>query len=91
MKEKSDLSGYINIGKDTEKKLIEAGIDTFEKLKNAGCENAFLRLQTIDPGACLCLLYGLEGAIEGKKWCDISPEKKEVLKAFFKMAKKINK
>ena len=27
------LSGRINIGKDTESKLIQAGIDSFEKLE----------------------------------------------------------
>ena len=60
---KSTLTGRINIGKDTEYKLILAGIDSFEKLEAMGSEQAFLRLQIFDPGACLNLLYGLEGAI----------------------------
>ena len=56
-----DLSKQANIGKDTEAKLIQVGIDSFEKLTAIGTEQAFIRLQTIDPGACLCLLYGLDG------------------------------
>lgn len=82
------LTGRINIGKDTENKLIQVGIDSFEKLESMGSEQAFLRLQTIDPGACLNLLYGLEGAIEGMKWHDLPAEKKQKLLQFHKMSQK---
>jgi DNA transformation protein len=85
---KSDLINQINIGKDTENKLIQVGIDSFAKLKAMGSEQAFLRLQTLDPGACLDLLYGLEGAIEGVKWNKLSTEKKQHLLQFHKMANK---
>lgn len=84
----SNLSNTINIGKDTETKLIQVGIDSFEKLKAIGYEQAFIRLQTIDPGACLSLLYGLAGAIEGTKWNKLSPKKKQEIQQFYKMAKK---
>jgi DNA transformation protein and related proteins len=83
---KSDLRSHINIGKDTETKLIQVGIDSFEKLKSIGSEQAFIRLQTLDPGACLDLLYGLEGAILGIKWNELSKEKKQLLRQFHKMA-----
>lgn len=85
---KNDLKSRINIGKDTESKLIQVGIDSFEKLASIGSEQAFLRLQAIDPGACLNLLYGLEGAIEGIKWNELPASKKQALLQFFKMAKK---
>jgi len=84
----SDLSNCINIGKDTETKLIQAGIDSFDKLVSIGSEGAFIRLQTIDPGACLCLLYGLDGAIKGIKWNKLPPERKQALQQFYKMTKK---
>lgn len=84
----SDLSNQINIGKDTEAKLIQVGIDSYEKLVTIGSEGAFIRLQTIDPGACLSLLYGLEGAIEGVKWNNLSADKKQALQQFYKMTKK---
>jgi DNA transformation protein and related proteins len=85
---KSDLRSHINIGKDTETKLIQVGIDSFEKLKSLGSEQAFIRLQTLDPGACLDLLYGLEGAILGIKWNELPKEKKQSLQQFHKMTQK---
>jgi DNA transformation protein len=85
---KSDLINRINIGKDTESKLIQVGIDSFAKLQTMGSEQAFLRLQTIDPGACLDLLYGLEGAIQGIKWNKLPQDKKQALQQFHKMAQK---
>jgi DNA transformation protein and related proteins len=84
----TDLSNRINIGKDTESKLVQVGIDSFEKLKATGSEGAFLRLQAIDPGACLNLLYGLEGAILDIKWNELPSEKKRELLQFFNMSKK---
>ena len=84
----SDLRNRINIGLDTESKLLRVGIDSFSKLESIGSEQAFLRLQTIDPGACLSLLYGLDGAINGIKWNEISAIRKQELQQFYKMAKK---
>jgi len=83
-----DLSDKVNIGKDTEGKLVQVGIDSFEKLVSAGSEQAFIRLQTLDPGACLSLLYGLEGAITGVKWHKLPTGRKQELQQFYKMAKK---
>lgn len=85
---KSDLSKQLNIGKDTEKKLVEVGITTFAELKDAGYEQAFIRLQALYPGACLSLLYGLAGAIDGVKWSNHSPEKKQELQEFYHRAKR---
>lgn len=84
----SDLLKQINIGKDTASKLKQSGIETFEDLQAAGSEQAFLRIQTIDPGACIQLLYGLEGAIEGVKGNQIPAHKKHELLQFYKMAKR---
>lgn len=84
----SDLSTHVNIGKDTEAKLLEAGIHSFEELKAIGSEGAFLRLQAFDPGACLNLLYALDGAVSGVKKKDLPPERKQALQQFYKSAKK---
>jgi DNA transformation protein len=83
-----DFKKIVNIGKDTEEKILQAGIDTFEKMTALGTEQVFIRLQTIDPGACLSLLYGIDGAIEGTKWNKLSPERKHQLQVFFKQVKK---
>ena len=84
----SNLSEYINIGKDTEAKLIQIGIDSFEKLVSMGIEQAFIQLQTIDPGACLSLLYGLDGAINGINCNMLSSERKKELHEFYKRVKR---
>lgn len=83
----SHLSEHINIGKDTESKLIRVGIDSFEKLVSVGSEQAFIRLQALDPGACLNLLYGLDGAIQGIKWNELPMERKKELLQFYNMTK----
>ena len=85
---KTDLSLQPNIGKDTEAKLVEVGIRNYAELQTVGTEQAFLRLQTLDPGACIHLLYGLEGAIEGIPYSKLSAEKKQELREFHRMANK---
>jgi DNA transformation protein and related proteins len=82
----STLSGRINIGGEIEARLSEVGIDSLEKLEKMGSRQAFMRLLTIDPEACLNLLYALEGAIEGIRWHDLSREIKQELLQFHKMA-----
>lgn len=85
----SDLGAHINIGKDTERRLLSVGVDSFAALKKLGSKKAFLLLQTLDPGACLDLLYGLEGAIQDVKWNELDEKKKEELRLFHQKAKKI--
>ncbi len=84
----SDLSKQPNIGLDTERKLIEVGITTFAELLAAGTEQAFLRLQAIDPGACIQLLYGLDAAIQGIPTGKLSDSRKQELKEFHKLSRK---
>jgi DNA transformation protein and related proteins len=83
-----ELSKLVNIGKDTEARLKQVDIHSFEELVSVGSRQAFLRLQTLDPGACLNLLYGLDGAVEGIKSKDLPAERKQELLEFFKLCKK---
>ncbi len=83
----TDLSTLPNIGKDTASKLKQAGINSVEEFRAIGTEQAFMRLQALDPGACIQLLYGLEGAYEGIKDKELCPEKKQELLEFFRLAK----
>lgn len=85
----TDLLQQPNIGKDTATKLIEVGITSYAELKEAGTEQAFLRLQTLDPGACIHLLFGLEGAVEGIPYTQLSPQKKQELREFHRMSKRL--
>jgi len=84
----NELMDLPNVGKDLYKKLMALGIDTPEKLKKTGTEQTYLRIKALDPGACLSLLCAIEGAIQGIRWHDLSPERKQELKQFIHMAKK---
>lgn len=68
MTKESELTQLPNIGKVVAEKLVQVGISTPEELKAIGTEQAFIRLQTIDETACLSMLQGLEGAIQGIRW-----------------------
>ena len=84
----TDLKKLPNIGKVVSEMLEQVGISSAEELKQIGSENAFIRLKTIDPGACFSMLCGLEGAVQGIRWHDLSPERKQELKEFLKMVEK---
>lgn len=79
------LSNLPNIGKALEQKLKKVGITTVEELRNAGAENALIRIRTIDDTACYNMLCALEGAIRGIRWHSLPKERKEELKQFLKM------
>ena len=80
----NELINRINIGKDTAAKLMQVGINNIDELITLGTEQAFIRLQALDAGACLCLLYSIDGAISNTKWNKISAERKHELKTFHK-------
>lgn len=78
------LSSLPNVGKVLEKNLVEIGIHTPDELRKVGAKEAFLRIRTIDPGACLHMLYGLQGAVDGVKDTSLSNDTKEDLRLFFR-------
>lgn len=79
-----ELARLPNIGKVLEKNLNEIGIYTEKQLKETGSKEAFLRIRLYDPGACLHMLYGLQGAIDGVKDTFLTEAAKQDLKAFYK-------
>lgn len=83
-----ELSQLPNIGKVVESQLNEAGIHTYEELKELGAEQAWLKIQQIDESACLHRLMGLEGAIQGVKKTLLPDERKAELREFFEWHKK---
>jgi DNA transformation protein len=87
MEQSNELTRLPNIGKVVAEKLVQVGITTPGELIEAGTEQAFIRIQTIDPTACLSMLQGLEGAIQGIRWHHLSKERKEELKEFYKMCR----
>lgn len=81
----SSLGELPNVGKVLESNLQRVGITTPEELRRVGAEEAFVRIRTqIDSGACLHMLYGIEGAIEGIPDKHLTAETKTTLKKFFR-------
>ena len=81
-----------NIGKILEKSLNDIGINTFEELREIGTKEAFLQIRMfVDEGACLHLIYALEGAILGVRYTLLPPEIKTELKDFFNSINKSKK
>lgn len=83
-----ELSKLPNIGTTVEQQLIQVGIDTPEALREIGAKAAWLKIQEIDPSACIHRLMALEGAIQGVRKTMLPDEVKADLKAFYQEHKK---
>lgn len=83
-----ELSKLPNIGKEVERQLNKAGINTYEELKSLGAEIAWLKIQEIDETACIHRLLALEGALQGVKKTLLSEKRKAELKQFYNIHKK---
>lgn len=79
----SRLSELPNVGKVLESNLQRIGVETPEQLQEMGSKEAFLRIRLHDCGACLHMLYGLQGAVEGIRDTQLNQDTKEDLKRFF--------
>lgn len=77
------LSDLPNIGKTMEKRLAAMGINDIETLMQIGSKEAFIRLHLHEGDTCFSSLCGLEGAIQGIRWHNLSSETKADLKKFF--------
>ena len=78
-----ELSKLPNIGAKIERQLHAVGITTCDELKAVGAYNAWLRILSMDPSACIHRLMALEGAIQGVKKSELAQEVKAELKAFY--------
>ncbi|MCL2321203.1 MAG: TfoX/Sxy family protein [Oscillospiraceae bacterium] len=79
------LSDMPNVGKVLESNLIQIGVETPEELSRMGAEEAFIRIRAqVDSGACLHMLYGIQGAIDGIPDKFLPDDKKEKLRKFYK-------
>lgn len=78
----AELTSMRNIGREMAAKLKAVGIDSAEKLTEAGAKQAFFQLKTIYPQVCLVHLYALEGAISDTDFNCLPAEKKLELKEF---------
>lgn len=78
----SELTSMMNIGKEMARKLTSVGIDSSEKLIEAGAKQAFLKLKMEYPKVCLVHLYTLEGAISNTEYNKLPEDRKKELKEF---------
>ena len=78
-----ELSKLPNIGKAVEAQLIQVGIETPEALREIGAKAAWMKIQGIDPSACIHRLLVLEGAIQGVKKTVLPDAVKADLKVFY--------
>ena len=78
----SELTSMMNIGREIVRKLTSVGIDSPEKLLEAGAKEAYFRMKQIYPQICLVHLYALEGAIQRTEFNRLTVEKKKELQEF---------
>ena len=83
-----ELSKLPNIGKAVEAQLIQVGIETPDDLRETGAKAAWMKIQEIDPSACIHRLMALEGAIRGVKKTMLPDAVKADLKAFYQEHKR---
>ena len=79
-----------NIGKVLAHKLDEIGVMNQEQLRALGSENALIRISELENnGACLDLLYALEGAVQGIRWHALDKDRRQELEYFYRAINKI--
>jgi DNA transformation protein len=76
------LQSLPNIGGKLEQQLSDVGIDSIDELRRVGSREAWLRILSRDPSACLMRLSALEGALRGVRWHALDDATKAELKAF---------
>ena len=78
----SELSSLRNIGKELEKKLKFAGIETVEELRQVGSKEAYIRVKSYYPNMCLVHLMALEGAVSDMEYNHLPDDVQKSLKEF---------
>ncbi len=78
----AELTSMRNIGKALDDKLKSVDIQTAEDLIELGSKEAFFRLKTRYPNACLVFLYTLQGAIDDVDYNRLPDDIKQDLKNF---------
>ena len=78
------LEDLPNLGPVLADNLRRVGVDTPEKLRETGAEQAFLRIRAqVDGAACFHQLTALAGAEAGIRKTELSPARKAELRSFF--------
>ncbi len=83
----ASLQDLPNIGPKLTHQLEMAGIATPEALRAIGSREAWLRILSMDPSACLLRLQSLEGAVRGVPKKALDAAVREELRAFYRQHK----
>ena len=78
-----ELTKLPNIGPELSRMLNEVEIRDSEELKELGAEMALLRMKAQGLEVCFHKLTALEGAVQGIKKSQLTPERRADLRAFF--------
>lgn len=78
-----ELTKLPNIGPELARLLNEAEIRDSEELKELGAEMACLRMKAGGLDVCFHKLTALEGAVQGVRKTQLTPERRAELRAFF--------
>nr|NQU89544.1 TfoX/Sxy family protein [Bacteroidota bacterium] len=81
----SKLLHLPNISQELEQKLIKAGIEKPEQLREKGSRNVFVKIKSFDSSTCYNMLLALEGAIQGKLADELDENTKNELKLFMEI------
>ena len=79
-----ELRKLPGIGPVIEAQLNDVGINTLGELKAIGAKEAWLRILSRDPSACIMRLGSLEAAVRGMRRSELDAETKADLKAFYR-------
>lgn len=80
----NELQKLPNVGQVLADHLVRIGINTPEQLRTKTAEEVFLAIRhQCDAGACLHMLYGIEGAIQGIPKAHLTYQRKQALRLFF--------
>jgi DNA transformation protein len=70
----SGADALLNLGPRSREMLERAGIDTLERLREAGSVRAYVAVRRAGGRPSLNLLWALEGALTGQRWQDVARE-----------------
>ena len=74
-----DLQLMKNLGKTSAQWLHAVGIHTSADLRRVGAIHAYRAVKTRGFRTTKVLLYAIQGALDDRHWCEITPERKELL------------
>lgn len=78
-----ELTKLPNIGPELARLLNEVEIQDVEELRKLGAEAACLRMKAQGLDVCFHKLTALEGAVQGVKKTQLTPERRAELRTFF--------